>query len=69
MRKDIGYVGRVQDYFLAKATVESIRLLTKREMQWLFPEGKVYSEKFGLWTKSIVAWRALTEAHNDFDHR
>lgn len=57
MRSDIGCVGRVQDYFLAKATVESIRLLTKSETQWLFPDGEVYSEKFGLWTKSIVAWK------------
>jgi hypothetical protein len=58
MRRNIGYVGQVQDYFLAKATVESIRLLTKREMRWLFRDGEIFEEKLGPLTKSIVAWRA-----------
>ena len=58
MRTDIGCVGRVEDYLLAKATVESIRLLTAREMRWLFPDGEIYREKLGGLTKSIVAWRA-----------
>jgi len=57
MKRDLGYVGQVQDYLLAKATVESIRLLTAHEMRWLFPNGEIYREKVGPLTKSLVAWR------------
>ena len=57
MRKDIGHVGQVQDYLLAKATIESIRLLTAREMRWLFSDGVIHREKVGPLTKSIVVWR------------
>jgi hypothetical protein len=56
-RTDIGCVGRVEDYLLAKATVESIRLLSAREMRWLFPDGRIYREKIGGLTKSLVAWK------------
>ena len=59
MRSDIGCVGRVQDYLLAKATVESIRLLTAREMRWLFPDGEVLRETVGPLTKSIVIRRGV----------
>jgi hypothetical protein len=57
MRRQIGCVFQVQDYLLAKATVEGIRLLTTREMRWLFPDGEIEREKVGPLTKSIVAWR------------
>jgi Methyltransferase domain len=57
MRTDIGCVGQVQDYLLAKATVESIRLLTARELRWLFPEAQLLHEKFGPFTKSLIAIR------------
>lgn len=60
MRSDIGCVGQVQDYLLAKATVESIRLLTAREMRWLFPDGEMLREKVGPLTKSLVAWRGVS---------
>ncbi len=58
MRTDVGCIGQVQDYLLAKATVESIRLLTVREMRWLFPDGQIQREKFGPLTKSILASKA-----------
>lgn len=57
MRRQIGFVGQVQDYLLAKATVEEIRLLTAREMRWLFPDGQLQREKVGPLTKSIILHR------------
>jgi Methyltransferase domain len=57
MTSDRGFVGQVQEYFLAKATVESIRLLTQREMRWLFPEAIIVKEQIGPLTKSLVACR------------
>jgi hypothetical protein len=57
MRGDIGCVGRVQDFLLAKATIEEVRLVTTRELRWLFPDGNIFREKIGPLTKSIVAWR------------
>ena len=59
MRRNLGYVFRVQDYLLAKATIEEIRLLTAREMRWLFPDGEIYREKLGPLTKSIVVSKSI----------
>jgi hypothetical protein len=61
MQRNIGCVGRVEDYRLAKATVESIRLLTVAEMKWLFPDGHILREQVGGMTKSIVAWRPAAD--------
>jgi|GEM_PF-270001 len=43
---------------MTKAWLEEIRLLTEKEMRYLFPTCDVRKEKFlGLWTKSYVALR------------
>jgi methyltransferase family protein len=58
-RRDWGWMKRVQDPILARATVESIRLLSARELRCLFPDGAIYREKIGPLTKSIIASRPV----------
>ena len=52
----LGWVPRERDQHIAKEIVRSIRLLTIREMQMLFPEAALYREHFLGMTKSIVAY-------------
>jgi hypothetical protein len=56
-RRDLGWMKRVKDPQIARRTVESIRLLTAAELQRLFPDGQIYRERVGPFTKSITAWR------------
>jgi Methyltransferase domain len=58
-RRDLGWMPRQEDPALARAQVESIRLLSEREIRSLFPDGRIHREKVGLLTKSITAWRAI----------
>jgi len=51
----VGWWPRRRDLFLARAEVEQIRLLTYREMKYLFPDAAIHREKFGPLTKAIVA--------------
>lgn len=59
-QKDLGWVRRVKDRSLARAVVESIRLLTLEEIQVAFPDGKIYHERICFLTKSFVAWRDIS---------
>ena len=53
---NLGWLKKTPDVVKAKAIVESIRLLTKREFVALFPRAHIYEEKiFGI-TKSFVAY-------------
>jgi len=58
-RFDLGWMKRVEDLALARAAVESIRLLSERELKSLFPDGEIYREKCGPLTKSMVASRPI----------
>ena len=58
-RRDVGWMKRVQDPVRARAAVESIRLLSERELKKLFADGKIYREKIGLLTKSLIAQRSI----------
>jgi len=44
----------------ARAIVQSIRLLNEKQLRQMFPDGKIYREKLGPFTKSLVAWRAIS---------
>jgi len=59
-RRDFGWMGRVADRALAREMVESIRLLSDRELQRLFADGQIHREKIGPLTKSLVAWRPIS---------
>jgi len=53
---DLGWWRKAKNYYEALEEVESIRLLTYREVSYLFPGSKIWREKiFGI-TKSFVAY-------------
>lgn len=52
---DTGWFDRIPDKNLAEAAVKEIRLLSKKDLQRLFPESTIYSEKVLGMTKSFVA--------------
>jgi hypothetical protein len=58
-RRHWGWMQQIVDPELARETVESIRLLTTGELLRLFPDGRIYQEKFGPFTKSITAWHPM----------
>lgn len=53
---NLGWVKKVPERLQAEAVVREVRLLTKREMQLLFPGGKISEEKFCGMTKSFTAY-------------
>jgi hypothetical protein len=54
---NLGHIGRIKDRDAAEKQVREIQLLTRREMQSLFPDAAIYNERILLFTKSIVAYR------------
>lgn len=56
MRFQLGHIGKIADKNEAIRQVKEIRLLTVAQMKALFPEAKIYREKFFFATKSIVAY-------------
>lgn len=52
----LGHIGKVPGRAKAEAQVNEISLLNKRDMMRLFPEAKIYEEKFLFLTKSIVVY-------------
>jgi hypothetical protein len=54
----LGWMGRQPDRCLATIEVEQVRLLNRRELQWLFPDAEILPEKIGPLTKSLVAIRS-----------
>jgi len=61
-RRDLGWMKRVRDPALARETVESIRLLDERELRQLFSDGHLHREQIGPLTKSLIAWRAISNS-------
>jgi hypothetical protein len=57
MHFSLGWWKKTADAAFARKRVESIRLLTRREFQQLFPESTVYTERFALMVKSFIAVR------------
>lgn len=53
---NLGWVKKVPERQQAEEVVRAVRLLTKREIQKLFPEGNIYEEKFYGMTKSLTAY-------------
>lgn len=52
-----GWFDKTPDRSIAEATVKEIRLLSKKELKYLFPESTIVSEKVLGMTKSFVAWK------------
>lgn len=55
-RFDLGWRKRVPDLEKARREVARVRLLRKREMRQLFPDGRLYEERFLGLTKSFVVY-------------
>lgn len=55
-RFGVGWYARIPDRSKAKREVESIELLSERQVRRLFPGAQIYKEKFGGITKSFVAY-------------
>jgi len=53
---DIGGYPKTNEKAAALRRVKEVRLLSKREMQKLFPDGECYKEKFMSMTKSIIMY-------------
>ena len=53
---NLGWRKKQPDLIVARASVESIRLLSKRELSALFPQATLYRERFLGLTKSFVVY-------------
>ncbi len=58
--RDLGWMKRERDPARAREAVESIRLLSGRDLKGLFSDAQIHREKIGPLTKSLVAWRAIS---------
>jgi hypothetical protein len=56
-RRGWGWIPKAPTLSAAREAVESISLLSERDMRSLFPDGEIYLEKMGPLIKSIIAWR------------
>jgi|ADGO01.1.fsa_nt_gi Methyltransferase domain. len=55
-RWDVGWWKRIPDPAAARAELESIQLLSARQMRELFPDGTIYRERLLGLTKSYIAY-------------
>ncbi|HTV73145.1 MAG TPA: class I SAM-dependent methyltransferase [Candidatus Acidoferrales bacterium] len=55
-RARLGWIPREPDHKAAREIVDSIHLLTERQMRNLFPEALLYREKFLGMTKSVISY-------------
>ena len=55
-RIDLGWYKKVPSLELARKTVQSIRLLSEKDLSKLFPEAHLYRERFCGLVKSFVAY-------------
>lgn len=53
----LGHIKKIKDKEKAIEQVKEIRLLTLKEMKELFPDAKIYLEKFFGFNKSLVAYK------------
>ncbi len=53
---DIGWYKKMPDYQQASELIHSHRLLTEKELLQLFPQSKIYREKFFGLTKSFIVY-------------
>lgn len=56
-RMSLGWMAQEHDPLAARAVIDQVRLLTAKELQWLFPDARIHREKLGPLTKSMIALR------------
>ena len=57
LARDCGYEARATDYDSAVRRIENCRLLSRRQLQALFPDGEIVRERYFGMTKSLMAIR------------
>jgi SAM-dependent methyltransferase len=55
-RFDLGWMKRAEDHSSALRNVDELRLLTRAELETLFPRARIWVERFWGWPKSYVAF-------------
>ena len=55
-RFDLGWYKRIRDRERARQEVNSIRLLTRKDVEQLFPDAAIYEERYAGLVKSFVAY-------------
>jgi hypothetical protein len=58
-RRGVGWMGRCADPQVAREVVREVRLLRRRELSRMFPDGSIVAEHFGGLVKSWVALKGL----------
>jgi hypothetical protein len=58
---NLGWSARIPDRDRARAEVESVRLLSLRDLRRLFPEARIHAERFAGIVKSFVAYHGWDE--------
>ena len=61
---NLGWVARVPEYQNARLVVQSIRLLTRWDLEQMFPEAEIFEERFFGLTKSFVAYSGWGKQEN-----
>jgi len=61
VRRDLGWYKKAASYEAALEAVSAVRLLTGRELRTLFPEARLYRERFLGLTKSFIAYDGWPE--------
>jgi hypothetical protein len=56
-RMQVGQIERMPDRAVARDYVESLTLLTERDLKRLFPDGEILREKFAGLVKSLAVYR------------
>lgn len=59
MNFNVGWGGKRKDRTEAKKIAESIRLLTQKDLKFLFPDARIYKERFAGFAKSLIAVRTI----------
>lgn len=56
LKYNLGWFGKQQDKEKARELASSIRLLKKKELQKMFPGGKIFKEKYFMFNKSYIVY-------------
>ena len=56
---ELGWIPRIPDPVAARSMADSVRLLDRRQMQRLFPDGTIFEERFAGLVKSFVAYKRV----------
>jgi len=57
-RFDLGWLSRAPERAEAERSVDTVRLLTARELRALFPDGQLWRERIAGFTKSLIVTRS-----------